>query len=87
MNINLHIERLVLDGFPLSSAQGMNVRREIERELSRLLAESSLPAQWHDGGAVREVPTQHFTPAAGERADGIGRDIAHSIYLGVGGQV
>jgi hypothetical protein len=42
MNINLHIERLILDGLPVTGAQGALVQAAVEFELTRLLAEGSL---------------------------------------------
>ena len=55
MNINLHIERLMLDGLSVASGQATIVQTAIEAELGRLLAnelfapaESS--AQAHVGG-------------------------------------
>jgi len=38
MKINLHIERLVLDGLPLAHHQGSLVQAAVERELVRLFA-------------------------------------------------
>lgn len=39
MNINVHIERLILDGLPISRSQGVLVQAAVETELARLLAE------------------------------------------------
>ena len=42
MNIKLHIERLVLDGLPVTRSQGPLVQAAMEAELARLMAEGGL---------------------------------------------
>jgi hypothetical protein len=85
MNVNLHIERLILDGLPVSSLQGAAVRSALERELARVLAQGGLVGQLGGGGAVPHVPPQQFNLAPGERPDAIGRHIARSLHRGIGG--
>lgn len=38
MNISLHIERLILEGLPITSNSGPQLRAAVEAELTRLLA-------------------------------------------------
>jgi hypothetical protein len=85
VNVNLHIERLILDGLPVSSLQSAAVRSALERELARVLAQGGLPGQWGAGGAVPRLPVQQFTLAPGERPEAIGRHIARSLHRGIGG--
>ena len=85
MNVNVHIERLILDGLPVSSLQGAAVREALERELARVLAHSDLPGQWGTGGAVPHLPVQQFSLAPGDRPNAIGRHIAGSLHRGIGG--
>jgi hypothetical protein len=85
VNVNLHIERLILDGLPVSSLQGTTVRSALEHELARVLAERGVPGQWGSGGAVPRLPAQQFNLAPGERPDAIGRHIARSLHRGIGG--
>ena len=85
MNVNLHIERLIIEGLPVASSQGTRVRTAVEGELARMVAELGVPEQWRVGGAVPRVIAQDFTLASGERPDAIGRNIARSIYRGTGG--
>jgi hypothetical protein len=85
MNINLHIDRLVLEGFPVRSLEGTLVRIAVERELARLLAESGLPERWRGGGAVPQVLPPQFSFVPGARPAAIGRYIARSVYRGIGG--
>ena len=51
MNINVSIERLVLDGLPVSSAQGSLLGAAVETELARLLATGGLKMGLQFGGA------------------------------------
>jgi hypothetical protein len=85
VNFNLHIERLVLDGLPVSSLQGAAVRAALERELARAFAAGGVPAQWSTGGIVPRLPAPQFNLAPGERPDAIGRHIARSLHRGIGG--
>jgi hypothetical protein len=85
VKVNLHIERLILDGLTVSSLQGAAVRSALERELARVLAQGGLPGPWGEDGAVLRLAVQHFTLAPGERPDAIGRRIAHSLHRGIGG--
>jgi len=88
MNINLHIERLVLDGVAVRSGEAALVQMTVEAELGRLLAkelfarpESS--AQDCVGG--REI---HLRPGFGARevGEGVGRSVFASLPPQVFGQ-
>jgi hypothetical protein len=84
MNINLHIERLILDGLPIGKSQAFQVQRAVEDELTRLLTENSLTQHLSAGGAVPSVQASGIQlPADGNPAQ-IGIYIAQSIYDGVG---
>jgi hypothetical protein len=83
MNVNLHIERLVLDGLELERGHEPALRAALEAELTRLIA---------DGGAeslasAETVP--HLSAPGIETAGGgdtahLGRQIARSVYDGLG---
>jgi hypothetical protein len=85
MNVNLHIERLILDGLPDAATQGPHLRSAVERELARMLAENGLSEQWRAGGAVPRTPVQQFNLAPDARPAAIGRSVAQSVYRGIGG--
>ena len=84
MNINLHIERLVLDGLQLDHAQGKGVQAAVEAELTRLLTEQGLAAGLQGGGIVPVVPSAPVQFAQGSTPAGIGKQIAQSVYSGIG---
>ncbi len=84
MYIELHIERLVLEGLPLSAAQGRLVQAAAEAELSRLLTENGLASAWLAGGAVPALNASPIQLTAGSSPAQVGRQIAQSVYGGIG---
>jgi hypothetical protein len=84
MNIRLHIERLVLDGLPVTTAQAPRVKAAIEAELGRLLSEGGVSRELASGAALPNVnaPTVH-APRGASPAQ-LGRQIAQSVFAGVG---
>lgn len=81
--IKVHIERLVLDGLPVTRAQGPLVQAAVEAELSRLLSEGGLGHELAAGGAVPAVRADSIN-SAGKSPAQIGRQIAKSVYGGIG---
>lgn len=76
MNIELHIDRLVLDGLPMSGAEARVLRATLETELASLLA--TAPPTSHQGYSVpllRAAPIERAHVAATA-----GRDIARSVH-------
>lgn len=84
MNINLHIERLVLDGIPLGPGQRPLLQSAMQTELTRLLANGGLNEALQTGSAFYSVR------AAGIRLTGdagparMGQQIAKAAYGGIG---
>lgn len=83
MKIVVHIERLVLDGLLVTSAQGAHVGAALERELARLLA-ADAGVRRLQGGAVPRVGAPAIALAQQPRPAEIGRQIAQSVYTGIG---
>jgi len=83
MNIRLHIDRLVLEGLPVTRSQGPLVQAAVEAELSRLMSEGGLAQELASGGAVPSVPADGINLAGGSPAN-IGRQIARAVYGGIG---
>ncbi len=89
MNVNLHIERLVLDGLELERGHEPALRAALEAELTRLIA---------DGGAenlvsaetVPRLSAPGIKTAAGGSSGGdpahLGRSIARSVYDSFGNE-
>jgi hypothetical protein len=78
-SVVVHIERVVLDGFGFSAANGASVQRALEQELARLIAQAPRDARWHAGAAptaAAPVVQMGGAPEPGR----LGRDIAHSVF-------
>jgi hypothetical protein len=83
MNINLHIERLILDGLPFESKDRALLQSAVETELARLLTENNIDANWQTGGATPNVRADAIQLRAQSSPAQIGRQIAGSIYEGI----
>ncbi len=84
MNIDVHIERLVLDGLPLEPGQAGLLRAALENELGRLLSEGALAPRWDAGANAALLRAAPITLSAGDGAAALGRHIAASVYGAVG---
>lgn len=82
-SVNLHIERLVLEGLPVGTHDGPLVQAAIEAELGRLLAAGNFAS-----GGVRSstVPMVRAEPMAVTATGGeaLGTQIGQAIYGGIG---
>jgi hypothetical protein len=84
MRIDLHIERLVLDGLAVTAADAQRVRTAMEDEVTRLLAGGALNPAFATGGAVPRIAAPQISLGPRERPDGIGRAVARSVHRGIG---
>jgi hypothetical protein len=84
MNINLHIERLILDGLALEAGDGTALRAALEIELARLLSQNTDVSNWQTGAAVPSVRADAIQLKAESSSAQIGRQIAGSIYESIG---
>ncbi|MGH3392313.1 MAG: hypothetical protein ACRDOO_25870 [Actinomadura sp.] len=87
MRVELHIDRLVLDGTGVELRHAGIVREAVETELSRLL--TGAPASswrawssWQDR-RMRRLTAPSVRLPAGQDAIAVGRLIARSVYGGV----
>jgi len=83
-DIHLHIERLVLDGFDLTSDQQDVLQSALTAELSRLLSAGGLNHSLALGGAYQEAPASPANLSVQTRPAEMGRQIARSVYGGLG---
>jgi len=81
MNVDLHIEELVLEGFRPSDRH--RIGAAVERELGRLLAERGVPAALTTNADVPRLEGRSFTAPAGARPEAVGRQIAGAVYGGM----
>ncbi len=85
MNINVSIERLILDGISLPHSQRPLVQAAMEAELACLLAANGLA--WHlmAGGTLPIVPGTSLQLTSNENPNTLGQQIAQAVYGGIGG--
>jgi hypothetical protein len=84
MKINLHIERLILDGLPVTSLQGPQVRAAVEAELARLLAADGLSHELRGGVAVPRVRAGAIQIGKENQPARLGQSIARAVHEGIG---
>ena len=83
-NIRLHIDRLVIEGVSLGPGDGARLRKAVERELTRLLAHNGLNPALGAGSATPRVAAPGIQLDAGKRPAEWGRQIAGTVYGGIG---
>jgi hypothetical protein len=87
MKVNLHIERLILDGLPLESRHGGAVKAAIEQELSRLYSTGRTDHYPSGGAAVPSVRASEIQVTGQGGHSELGRQIAGSIYGAIGKEI
>ena len=88
MNVELHIERLVLTGVPLPPGGRAALAGAFGRELTRLIQDGGLARDLVSGtGAPRLTATLGPAAAAARPGAGprLGRELARSVYSSLGG--
>ncbi len=83
MNIQLHIERLILEDLPISRAQGPQVQAAVEAELARLLTQNGIAPTLASGGALRSVSAEAIEIAPKSEAATLGYQIAGAVHGGL----
>jgi hypothetical protein len=84
MNVNVHIERLILDGIDLPRRDRAALKASVSAELGRLLADGGLSPAVRAGGAVRSLPAGGIQLAAQSEPTHLGQQIARAVYGGLG---
>jgi len=83
MKINLHIERLVLDGLPIERNQRSIVQAAVEAELTRLLSTDGIGASLISGGAIPYLAAGGIQLERDNTPAELGQQIAQSVYGGI----
>lgn len=83
MNINLHIERLILAGLTVTEAQGPIIGAAVKTELARLLAAGELESSLQSGGAWPSLPSGGIHSWASKPTQ-LGEQIAQAVYREIG---
>jgi hypothetical protein len=87
MNINLHIERLVLDGLPVEARHGALLKEVIAAELERLLEANGLAASLQTGGVLPRLPAASIQLGSEKVPTRLGQQIAQTVYASIGNDV
>lgn len=82
MSINVHIERLILEGIPVDATRG--VRTTVERELARLLREGGLAQELRQDRALSDVPAGTIRLGQDRHPRRLGAQVAGAVYRGIG---
>lgn len=83
MNVNLHIEELVLDGIELNPGQRALMTAAMRAELTRLIATESVSPSLQMGGWRDRLSAGNFQFSPGQSPDVMGQHIAQSVYRGI----
>jgi hypothetical protein len=84
VNINLHIERLVLDGLTVAPGDGARIKAAVEAELSRLLTDGGIAPGLQGGIAVPSLRAGSIQMESGAKPQQLGAQIAGAVYRGIG---
>ncbi|SFE85658.1 hypothetical protein [Nitrosomonas sp. Nm166] len=82
MNINLHIERLVLDGINIGPDQKHLLHSIVTTELTRLLTEGDISPNLAKGVAMPRISADSIQVAGNDPVQ-LGQQIAQSVYEGI----
>jgi hypothetical protein len=84
MTVNLHIERVILEGLPADVAR--SIRSATETELARLVRESGLAREFHSSQSLPAVPAGTISISHRQPASRLGVQLAGAVYRGIGGR-
>lgn len=79
-HIELHIEELVLEGFPPGDRR--HIAAAVQAELTRLFMEQGLPPALSAGTAVPSLDAGAFHMAPDTKPAAVGQQIAGNVYNG-----
>lgn len=84
MSITLHIERLILDGLPISSHDAPLVRAAVEAELTRLFADRGIVPSPRTSTTVPHARAGSINLAHDPPPARLGQEIAGAVYKSIG---
>ena len=84
MSINLHIERLILDGVSVPPSQRPLLQAAVEAELGRLLAANGVAPELLVGVALPSVSAGNIQLTPESNPTQMGQQIAQAVYRGIG---
>jgi hypothetical protein len=80
VNVDVRIERLVLEGLPLDPPERLLLQTAVEAELARLLADGAPQMGFGSGGAVPHLSTGPGLVRLDQHPRRLGAGIGQAIY-------
>jgi hypothetical protein len=84
MNIQVHIERLILDGLSVARSQRPMLQAAVEEELSRLLENGGQVSGLQTGGMIPSMTGGAIQLTGESDPTQLGQQIAQEVYGGIG---
>lgn len=81
--INVHIDRLVLDGLSIPSHRQPLLRAAVETELGRLFAVNGLADHLRTNGAISHISASDIQLPEESSPGRLGQQIARAVYEGI----
>ena len=83
MKINVHIERIVVDGLPVDRNSTPMIQEAVQAELMRLFAENSLSQSLLSSGAIPLLRMAPIQIAPQSKPNTLGHSIANTVHEGL----
>ena len=80
-NLELHIDELILHGFPQGDLH--RIGSAVENELARLLEESGIPESLTTRGGAENIDAGAFEVSGNSMPDAVGSQVARAVYRGL----
>lgn len=84
MKIELHIDRLLLDGLPFAQREAALVKAAVELELGRLMAAGQIDASLASAAAIPMLRGGSIAAPRNAEPGRTGTQIAAAVYAGFG---
>ncbi len=82
-NINIHIDRIVLDGLSIPYHQQPVLNAAVEMELVRLFTDNGLASGLRTSGAMSHICAADIQLADNSDPTSLGQQIAQAVYEGI----
>ena len=82
-NINIHIDRIVLDGLSVPNHQKFEFKAAVETELVRLFTDNGLAIRLQTSSAMSHISAGDIKLADNSNPINLGQQIARAVYGGI----
>ena len=84
MKINVHIERLILDGLPIERRDAAAVQAAVEAELKQLFNSGELSPALRSSAAIPDLRAASIELKESVNPTGLGQQIAQAVHGSIG---